>query len=252
MASVVPIKRSKRKTREDINFEDTSARREGPDKKTWALQDLTFIKPMNDRQSEVFYEWNQGQNLSLLGSAGTGKSFLALYLLLRELLKKDSTYDKIVIVRSTVGSREIGFIPGTVEEKLSPYEDPYRMIFDKLFKYKKSYDNMKKAGLVEFHSTAYLRGTSFENSLIFFDEIQNTTYEEASTVSTRVGDNSKIIFAGDVKQNDLTRRKTDESGFKKLVEVMRNIEELSIVEFNKYDIVRSGWVKSWILAEESI
>lgn len=212
---------------------------------------MANVQPMTVTQKEVFQSWWNGQNLFLYGSAGTGKSFVSLFLCLESLLEDSSPYDKIVIVRSAVPTREIGHLPGDIDEKTSIYEEPYRAIFDELFPFKKSYDNLKKLGKVEFVPSSFLRGTTYNNALIFVDEVQNMTFQELDTVITRVGEYSKIIFSGDMRQTDLGQKKNDVSGFSQFFGLVRKMDEFDCIEFLSSDIVRSGLVKSYIITKEN-
>lgn len=212
-------------------------------KKKFTLKDLKRIQPLTESQKTVCYEWENGQNLFMDGFAGTGKTFLAMYLALSVLLDPDTPQDKIVIVRSIVPSKEIGFLPGTIEEKIAPYEAPYTQIFDELFSWKNSYSNMKELGLVRFDSTSFLRGNTFNNAIIVMDEIQNATQVEAITALTRVGKNSRIIMCGDDLQTD--ERK---SAWAEIVPVLRRMQSVSFIDFKLEDIVRSGFCKEFLMA----
>lgn len=213
--------------------------------------DLESIRPMTDNQELLFDIWNDDNNMILAGSAGTGKTFLSMYLSLHDVLDKKNGYEKLIIIRSAVPTREQGFVPGTQEEKNAVYEAPYVNIFNDLFKKRNQYKFLKEAGIVEFHTTAYIRGMTFDNAIIVFDEFQNANYEELATVATRVGTNSKVVFSGDVMQNDLYRKKNDESGFKKFVAIADRVPSFRKVHFNRDDIVRSDFVKEFIIAEET-
>jgi phosphate starvation-inducible PhoH-like protein len=220
--------------------------------KTFTTHDMKSIQPMTRNQQKVFDLWEDDVNIVLAGSAGTGKTLCTLYLALKEILDtiENRKYDKIVIVRSAVASRDIGFLPGTAEEKMEVYEQPYMQIFDFLFKKKNQYKFMKEVGLVEFHSTAYLRGTTFDNCIIVLDEAASLNYHEISTVMTRVGTNTKIIAIGDTKQNDLIYKKNDTSGFMKFLDISTRIPSMRNVYFTVEDIVRSGFVKEFLIADE--
>jgi len=154
----------------------------------------------------------------------------------------------LIIVRSTVPTRDMGFLKGTEEEKFAPYERPYMALFDSIFKVKKSYENMKELGLVQFESTAFLRGNTFDDAIVLFDEFQNSTYEEFSTVASRIGTNSKFVVSGDTHQSDL-QKACDLSGNQKFLKVMKAMGSNDCVRFAPEDIVRSGYVKDLILTQ---
>lgn len=215
-------------------------------KKKFSKHDIKFVKPLTENQLLAFQEWAQGQHLVMGGYAGTGKSFIALYLALQTILDPESDQDKIIIVRSAVSVREIGHLPGTEDEKLSVYEAPYKQICDKLFSWNNTYDNLKEIGLIEFESTSFLRGTTFDNAVIIVDECQNLdSQSEAETVITRVGKDSRVIFCGDILQNDLGKKSACDEIFR----IFRKMESISFVNFKLSDIVRSGWVKEYLMAK---
>lgn len=237
----------KRPTKNRVELEDTSV-----PKKKFSLHDLNSVKPLTENQRRLFDSWSDSPEKShlLLGSAGTGKTFLSFYLALLDLFDPDTPYDKIVVIRSAVQGREIGHMPGDINEKLSLYELPYYDIFDDLFKYKKCYENMKSANLLEFHCTSFLRGSTFNNSIIIFDEYQNATWEEINTVMTRVGIYSKIYICGDTKQVDLSPRK-ETSGIVRFNEIASRMgNRISTIHFTHSDIVRSDFVRDFIIATE--
>lgn len=219
--------------------------------KKFSSLDLKNVKPLTLNQECTFDLWNDDCSMILAGSAGSGKSFLALYLALNEVLDKANGYEKVIIVRSAVQAREQGFVPGTQEEKDAIYELPYTQLFNDLFRKKNQYKFLKESGIVEFHTTANIRGVTWDNSIVIFDEFQNANYEELATVATRIGKNSKLVYCGDIAQNDLHRRRNDISGFSKFVQIAESVPSFRIVYFNHDDIVRSGFVREFIIAEEN-
>lgn len=224
-------------------------------KKKFHLKDLLKIQPLTLNQKKLFDSWKDNSSLSffLYGSAGTGKTFSAMFLALYNLLDENETYDKIIIIRSTVASRDVGFLPGDLDEKTEVYEEPYISICDELFPWSKSYENLKKLGKIEFMPTSFLRGTTFDNCLIIVDECQNMNYGELDTIITRVGKNSKIFFCGDCQQNDLMYKKSESSGFSDFKRVLSNLREyFDCIEFNTDDIVRSSLVKDYIIAKNQL
>jgi len=131
------------------------------------------------------------------------------------------------------------------------YEGPYYDICNKLFGRGDAYEILKQRNNVEFISTSFLRGSTFDDCIIVVDEVQNMSDQELHTVMTRVGEDCRIIFAGDVKQDDLTsERKKELSGLKIFMEVIRNMREFDFVEFLANDIVRSNLVKSYIIERD--
>jgi len=209
---------------------------------------LTVIRPMTINQSRVFKEFNRGQNLLLHGYAGTGKSFLSLYLALDEALVK-KRYKRVIIVRSAVPSRTQGFLPGTEAEKAAVYECAYTAIVDDLFGKGGTYRRLKDQKVIEFTTTSYLRGLTIDDAIVIIDEVQNMIDGEINTVMTRVGQNSRVIICGDFRQNDLVGRR-EESCIRSLMDTVWRMSSFSIIEMTHDDIVRSGLVKEWILARE--
>ena len=207
--------------------------------------ELRHIQPLTVNQEKVFDAYYAGQNLMLHGYAGTGKTFLSSYLAIKEVLTAD-IYKKVVIIRSVVPSRDMGFLPGTEKQKAEVYEQPYQEICDDLFGRGDGYKILKIKGLVEFTTTSFLRGTTFNDSIIIVDECNNMSFQEIDTVMTRIGNNSKIIFCGDYRQSDLIKPH-DKTGIKELMAVTRRMPSFDHIEFGIEDIVRSGVVKEYII-----
>lgn len=208
--------------------------------------ELRRTEPLTSNQQKTFDSYHKGYNLVLHGYAGTGKTYISLFLSLKEVLAGTSIYDKIVIVRSVVPSRDIGFLPGSIKEKIRVYEEPYKEICDDLFGRGDGYEILKTKGLVAFTTTSFLRGTTFNNAIVIVDELQNMTFPELDTVMTRMGERSKIIFCGDFRQTDLTKE-NDKSGIKHFLNITKKMNRFSYIEFDKTDIVRSGLVKEYII-----
>jgi predicted ribonuclease YlaK len=214
------------------------------------IDDLLTFKPLTDNQSKFFDAYRQGDYfIALHGVAGTGKTFCALYKALEEVLDKSNPFNKIIIVRSAVQSRDIGYLPGDVNEKMEIYQQPYRQICEILFNRKDSWDRLEEQGHIQFISTSFIRGMSFDDAIIIVDEMQNMNYEEIDTVMTRVGYRSKIIWCGDYRQTDLNRKKTDMSGILKFFDIAMHMAAFTKIEFTPDDIVRSSLVKDYIMAK---
>lgn len=228
-----------------------SAMRDGPKRKNWTHHDLKKIRPKTESQRMLMESFMNGNNVVASGYPGTGKTYLSLWLALHAILDNDSEYNKVVIVRSAVASREIGFLPGTKEEKMEPFEAPYKDILGDLIG-RNAYEDMRDAGKLEFMPTSYLRGLTWDNCVVIIDEIQNLSWMEIHTVITRLGKNSKLLVCGDQSQNDLEGKRFEESGMGKFLQVAAHISRIDIVNFVKEDVVRSGFVKEWIIAKEDL
>ena len=227
------------------------ARNNNDNEKKAAHFELRQIKPLTPNQEKVFSSYNQGYHLMLHGFAGTGKTFCALYLALNEILNKDTIYNKIVIIRSVVPSRDMGFLPGSMKEKIQVYEEPYREICDSLFGRGDGYDILKMKGIVQFTTTSYLRGLTFNNAIVILDESQNLSFQECDTVLTRMGDESRLIVCGDYRQTDLNKPHEKE-GVTQLMKITNRINTFQHIEFDKEDIVRSGLVRSYIIQKHEL
>lgn len=221
------------------------AMQQGPQVKKFSLQDLAKINPLTNNQKKAFEAWRSGKNLFLGGSAGCGKSFLGMFLGLESVLDKDEYQDQLVIIRSAVETRKIGFLPGTEEEKYAKFEAPYHGLADKLFKWKKSYENMKDVGLIDFNITSFLRGVEFDESVMLIDEVQNMDIEEIDTVMTRVGIDTRVIITGDGNQDDLKRHK-EASGYQTIKSVCEKMDSFVVVEFTPEDSVRSPFIREYL------
>lgn len=218
--------------------------------KTFSQHDMNNIKPLTRNQERVFELYSDGFNLILNGFAGCGKTFMAIYLALNEILDPESPYEKLMIVRSATNVKNQGFLPGSLEEKTAVFELPYPPIFDKIFKKKNQYKFMKESGIVEFESTSYMRGVTLDNTIVVFDEVSSATYHEISTIITRLGNNSKLILCGDTLQNDLVYDRTLQSGYEKFIAISNMMPDFRSVHFTVDDCVRSDFVKSFLVAEQ--
>jgi predicted ribonuclease YlaK len=212
------------------------------------IDDLQVFDPLTSNQKTFFELYKQGtQAMMLHGAAGTGKTFIALYKALEEVMDKGNSFEKVVIVRSVVPSREIGHLPGDEKEKTDVYVAPYRAVCQDLFQTEQAYDRLVEQKNIEFMITSFVRGITIDNAVIIVDECQNMNFQELSSIITRVGEGSKIIFCGDFKQTDLNR-KHDQSGLKDFVEIINRMPSFRSVEFGIEDIVRSSLVKEFIVA----
>ena len=213
---------------------------------------LRHFDPLTENQKVAFNSFNQDKNLMLHGIAGTGKSFMAMYLSLKQILgDPDSPYKRIVIVRTVVPTRDMGFLPGNSKEKTKVYEAPYYAICNELFGRGDAYDYLKNKNLIEFISTSFIRGITLNDSIVIVDEMQNATLHELDSVITRIGHNCKVIFCGDFRQTDFTREH-EKNGLTDFMRIVKSMRSFNLIEFDANDIVRSALVKEYIILKDKM
>ena len=218
-------------------------------------QDLLIpIEPLTDNQKLFFESYANDKQIVAYGCAGTGKTFIALYNALKDVLNEITPYEQIYIVRSLVATREIGFLPGDHDDKAALYQIPYKNMVKYMFQlptetdFEMLYGNLKQQETIKFWSTSFLRGTTLDNSIIIVDEFQNMNFHELDSIITRVGENSRIVFCGDGRQSDLIKDK-ERNGISDFMDVLRKMPSFDIIEFDINDIVRSGLVKEYLVAK---
>jgi predicted ribonuclease YlaK len=215
------------------------------------------IAPLTPAQEKVFEEYLNQKNLFLYGAAGTGKTFVSLYLALKDVMNEKTPYEKVYMVRSLVSTREIGFLPGDHEDKSSLYQIPYKNMVKYMFEmpddsaFEMLYGNLKTQGTISFWSTSFIRGTTLDNSIIIVDEFQNLNFHELDSIITRVGENSKIMFCGDATQSDLVKT-AEKNGIIDFMRIMNVMPSIDVIEFGVEDIVRSGLCKEYLIAKAEL
>ena len=223
-------------------------------KKPYNSDMMVDIQPITDNQKKAFESYKEGKNLFLYGAAGTGKTFITLYNAFKEVLDPVTPYKKVVLVRSLVSTREIGFLPGDHEDKSFLYQIPYKNMVKYMFElptdndFEMLWGNLKTQESVTFWSTSFIRGTTLDDSIVIVDESQNLNFHELDSIMTRCGENCKIMFCGDAAQTDLvkTNEKNGILDFQKIISLM---PEFDLIEFGIDDIVRSGLVKSYLISK---
>jgi len=244
--------RSRKKLTPDINgMSAKQMKRRKPINSNYLLN----IEPLTENQEVMFEEYGAGKNIYASGCAGTGKTFVALYLALRDVLNEDSPYEKIYIVRSLVATREIGFLPGTHEDKASLYQIPYKNMVKYMFEmpddaaFDMLYEGLKSQETISFWSTSFLRGSTLDKAIVIVDECQNLNFHELDSIMTRVGEDTKIMFCGDANQSDLQKinEKTGILDFQRIIASMT--DDFAMIEYGIEDIVRSGLVKNYLIAK---
>ena len=213
------------------------------------IDDLLTIEPITDHQHQAFNAWREGDHLALMGTAGTGKTFLAMYLALEEVLDRSTPYDQLIIVRSVVPTRDVGYLPGSLEEKLDAFTGPYRASASEMFEDNKAYEKLIHNDYLKFESTSYIRGVTFDHSIILVDECQNLNFHELDSVITRVGQGTKIIFSGDYNQSDF-KSDRDKKGINTFLQILDQMKNFSVINFTWEDIVRSDFVRDYIMTKE--
>ena len=219
---------------------------------------LNKIEPITDNQKKLFDGYNEGKNIFAYGCAGTGKTFAALYLALKDVLDPSTPYDRVFIVRSLVSTREIGFLPGDHEDKSSLYQIPYKHMVKYMVEmatdaaFDMLYANLKAQETIKFWSTSFIRGTTLDRSIVLIDECQNLNFHELDSIITRIGEDSKIMFCGDATQTDLIKQ-NEKNGIHDFMKIIQQLPELfEMVEFNVNDIVRSGLVREYLISKMAL
>ena len=203
---------------------------------------LQEIEPLTQNQLRTF---ESDKHLVLHGVAGTGKTFISCYLAFDDILKNDK--EKLVIIRSAVPTRDIGFLPGNEKEKASVYEEPYKDICIELFQRGDAYEILKTKHLVHFMTTSFIRGITLRDAVVLVDECQNMNLHELDSIITRIGENCRVIFCGDFRQADLV-----DNGLSPFIRILKAMNEFDLVEFGTVDIVRSEFVKKYIIARTDL
>ena len=203
---------------------------------------LHGIEPLTRNQVLAF---ESERNLVLHGVAGTGKTFISCYLAFDDMTK--GVYKQLIIIRSAVPTRDIGFLPGSEKEKASVYEEPYKDIAVELFQRGDSYEILKTKGLLHFMTTSYLRGITLKDAVIIVDECQNMSFHELDSIVTRVGTNCRVIFCGDFRQADLAK-----NGLQDFIRVLKAMDQFDLIDFEIKDIVRSDFVREYITAKTDL
>lgn len=215
------------------------------------MDGLNKISPITANQEKAFKAWHEGNNLVLSGSAGTGKTFMALYLALEDMLRNPHIYKRVIIVRSVVPTRDIGFLPGDYDEKKEMYTSPYKGVCAELFGFDGAYAKLVASKKLLFETTSFIRGNTFSNAVIVVDEMQNLNFHELDSVITRAGRDCKFIFSGDYPQSDF-RHKDEKEGIHKFLTIVEQMRFFRVVNFGWDDIVRSDMVRDYIMTKEML
>ena len=244
----------RKKTSPSSNSSTSYAAKKMKRRKPINLDHLKVVEPLTPNQETVFEAYGEGKNLVLHGAAGTGKTFISLYLALQQVLDPESPYEKVYMVRSLVPTREIGFLPGDHEDKSNLYQIPYKNMVKYMFEmpddnaFEALYDNLRAQETVSFWSTSFIRGVTLDKCIIIVDEFSNLNFHELDSIITRVGEDSKIIFSGDYTQSDLVKS-NERTGVLDFMKILQSMPSFDCVEFGIEDIVRSGLVKEYLVSK---
>jgi phosphate starvation-inducible PhoH-like protein len=226
-------KRARRDQQGDNNYSTTT--------KTSTKVTMQTVKPLNYIQGAYLEAIKSNDIIFGIGSAGTGKTFIAATYAAEQLFYKK--IDKIILTRPNIETgRGLGFLPGTLEEKYAPYLLPFDAIFSQALG-RGFYEYALKSKTIEPTPLGFLRGTTFEDCIVLVDEAQNCTREEMKMLLSRIGRNCKMIFSGDTEQADIPN-----SGLDDACDRLENIKGVEVVEFLDEDIVRSEMCKQIIMA----
>lgn len=231
--------------------------RQAKRKKPLSSEYLVDIDPLTDNQKLLFDHYDKGKNIFAHGVPGSGKTFCLLYKALKEVLDERTPYDTVYIVRSIVSTRDVGFLPGMLEEKIGIYEIPYKNMVKDIFRmpsdvdFDMLYGNLKAQNTISFWCTSFIRGITLDNCIIIVDEAQNLSAHESFSIISRCGEDTKIMFAGDIEQSDLVKM-SEKTGIIDFVRVINAMPSFEKIEFDVDDIVRSGLVREFVIAKKSL
>jgi predicted ribonuclease YlaK len=248
------LRKATRKSRQQANIPLNKKKTQTP---IITLDHLVELQPLTDNQEKLFNAYDEGKNIVAYGYPGTGKTLTLLYKAIEEVLDPRTPYKKVIVVRSTVATRDVGFLKGSLEDKIVEYESPYKYMIKNLFdfesdeQYEMLYGNLKSQKSFYFMSTSFVRGMTFDSSIIIVDEFSNLNFHELDSIITRIGVNSKIHFSGDLEQSDLVKQ-SERNGAATFLRILSEMESFERIDFQIEDIVRSDLVKDYILAKHKL
>ena len=202
------------------------------------VQKKTRNKFLTESQKEYYEKLCNHQITICSGPAGVGKSYIAMKAAVDLLTDTNNTYEKIIIVRPAVEAEEkLGSLPGNVEEKLDPYIFPSYYLLTKIIG-KEAKDKLVQSDIIEVFALAYMRGMNIDNSILIFEEAQNSTPNQMKLLLTRIGFNSKFFISGDLEQFDRHKDKT-QTGLWDAIKKFQNLDDIGVHEFKDGDVVRN-------------
>jgi phosphate starvation-inducible PhoH-like protein len=195
-------------------------------------------KFLTESQKEYYELLTNNQIVLCSGPAGVGKSYISMKAAVDLLLDPANSYEKLVIVRPAVEAEEkLGSLPGNVEEKLDPYIFPSYYLLNKIIG-KEAREKLKEAEIIEVFALAYMRGMNIDNTILIFEEAQNSTPNQMKLLLTRIGYNSKFFISGDLEQTDRYKDKK-QSGLWDALQRFKSVDDIGVFEFSDKDVVRN-------------
>lgn len=195
-------------------------------------------KFLSESQKEYYNILTNNEITICTGPAGVGKSYVAMSAAVQLLLDENNSYEKIIIVRPAVEAEEkLGALPGNLEEKLDPYIFPSYYLLNKIIG-KEAREKLKEHDIIEVFALAYMRGMNIDNSILIFEEAQNSTPSQMKLLLTRIGFNSKFFISGDIEQTDRYKDKT-QSGLYDAMNKFSDLDEVGTYDFKNEDIIRN-------------
>jgi len=205
---------------------------------TQIITKKTKEKFLTENQKLYYNLLNENQITICTGPAGVGKSYIAMKAAVDLLADPKNSYEKLMIVRPAVEAEEkLGSLPGALEEKLDPYISPSYYLLNKLIG-KENREKLIQLDFIEVQALAYIRGWNIDNTILIFEEAQNSTPNQMKLLLTRIGFNSKFFISGDLEQTDRYKDKTH-SGLWDAISKFKNMDDIGVFEFGENDIVRN-------------
>lgn len=233
---------------------DPSIKSETQDSKPFSKKDFinSVIKRkqknkfLSEHQEDYYNILKNNQITVASGPAGVGKSFIAMKAAVDLLMDTNNSYEKIIIVRPAVEAEEkLGSLPGNLEEKLDPYIFPSYYLLNKIIG-KEAREELKKAEIIEVFALAYMRGMNIDNSILIFEEAQNSTPNQMKLLLTRIGYNSKFFISGDLEQTDRYKDKK-QSGLYDAIQKFKNVSDIGVYDFRDAKNVRNPLITKILL-----
>jgi phosphate starvation-inducible PhoH-like protein len=207
------------------------------------ILNLIIKRPTKEKflteNQKIYYDILKNNQITICsGPAGVGKSYIAMKAAVDLLSDPTTPYEKLMIVRPAVEAEEkLGSLPGSLEEKLDPYISPSYYLLNKLIG-KENRERMIQSDFIEVQALAYIRGWNIDNTILIFEEGQNSTPNQMKLLLTRIGFNSKFFISGDLEQTDRYKDKK-QSGLWDAIEKFKDMNDIGVFEFNEDDIVRN-------------